>query len=117
MLTQSDENDSERLTLSKLRSQLECKSSEAGVEEFLQSLRILDEWRHSPAPSHHLRDAMLKIATQFRVKRKDRKPQDVAQDLEARFLSEGVAMLTRSVAQPALTCLIPKPPSLIGSVH
>ena len=32
---QPDENDSERLTLSAFRLQLECKSSEAGVEEFL----------------------------------------------------------------------------------
>ena len=45
---QPDENDSDRLTLSELRSQLECKSSEAGIEEFLQRLRALDEYRYQP---------------------------------------------------------------------
>ena len=45
---QPDENDSDRLTLSEVRSRRERKSSESGVEEFLQRLISLDEYRYQP---------------------------------------------------------------------
>ena len=67
--------------------------SETDVKEFLANLRILEEWQGTHAPSNQVRDAMLKVATQFGVSRRKkdgqiRKAADVAQDLEPRMLSK-----------------------------
>ena len=50
---------SESLTLSELRSRLECKSSLPLVAQFLENLRILEEWRRVKRPSNEARNAML----------------------------------------------------------
>ena len=85
------------LTLSELRSRLECKSSLPLVAQFLENLRIFEEWRRVKRPSNKARDAMLKVATQFSVTRKKegqiRKAEDVAEDLEVRMLMQGRMVL------------------------
>ena len=90
--------------LSELRARLECKSSLPLVAEFLVNLRMFEEWRRTKRPSNEVRNAMLKVATKFGVPRKKegwiRKAEDVAEDLEARMLSQGRTMLTDSAEKP-----------------
>ena len=91
--------------LSEVRARLECKSSLPLVAQFLENLRIFEEWRRTKRPSHEARDAMLKVATKFGVPgKKDgqkRKAEDVAEDLEPRMLSQGRTMLRDSAEKPA----------------
>ena len=87
----------ESLTLSDLRSRLECKSSLPLVAQFLENLRIFEEWRRVKRPSNEARNAMLKVATQLGVTRKKEgqimKAEDVAEQLEVRRLRQGRTML------------------------
>ena len=100
-----EEKQAETSALSELRSKLECKYSLPLVAEFLEHLRIFEEWRRMQRPSHQARDAMLKVATQCGVARKKegqiRKAEDVAEDLEVRILNEGRTMLRDIAEMPA----------------
>ena len=82
---ESDDNspaaraDTESSALSELRSRLECKPSQTDVNEFLQNLRISENWRGMESSSHQVRAAMLKFATHFgAARRKDRQVRNPA---------------------------------------
>ena len=72
-------------SLRDLQARLECKASDPCVQDFLGNLRSYEAWRGSSSPPHHVRDAMLRIATQVKVAggwlMAERKPDDVVQDL------------------------------------
>ena len=65
---------------------LECKASDPSVQDFLDNLRSYEALHGRPSPPHHVHDAMLKVATQFKVAGKvngnKRKPEDIGQELE-----------------------------------
>ena len=79
------------------------------MQDFLGNLRSYEAWRGSPSPPHHVRDAMLKVATQFKVagkvNGKKRKPEDIGQELEVHLLEAGKRMLAGSAAKPVASRL------------
>ena len=81
-------------------------SSEADAYQLLDDIPVLLEWQRSRKPTNQVRDAMLKLGSQWRIPRqingKKRSPGDVAQDVEESMLKKAKILLNNSVVKPVL---------------
>ena len=77
---------------------LEGNYSNPDTQRLLEDIPVLQEWQRATRPSKKMRDAMLKLASNWNVtqsvKRKKRSPSEVAQDLEESMLKKGRQMLS-----------------------
>ena len=85
---------------------LEGNSSNADAKQLLQDIPVLQEWQRATRPSHKVRDAMLKLASHWKLTRKVqgkiRSPSEVAQDIEERMLKKERIMLSGKTIQSKL---------------
>ena len=77
---------------------LEGNSSNADAQKLLPDIPVLQEWQRATRPSHKVRDAMLKLASNWsvtqKVQGKKRTPSEAAQDIEESMLKKGRHMLS-----------------------
>ena len=62
--------DSMNLTLPEVRSRLEGNTSQTCAQQLLEDIPILEQWQRAEKPSNEVRDAMMKLGTQWNVQRK-----------------------------------------------
>ena len=96
--------ESTTLTLADVFTKLKGNSSDADAQQLLQDIPVLQEWQRATRPSHEVRDAMLKLASNWNVKHraegKKRSPSEVAKDMEENMLKRAKLVLTSYVSKP-----------------
>ena len=77
--------------------------SNAAAQQLLQDIPVLQEWQRVTHPSHKVRDAMMKLASNWKVtqkaKGKKRSPCEVARDIEENMLKKAKLVLTNNVSK------------------
>ena len=110
--TTSDADILGKLTLLEVRARLSQQPLQESAQSLVNDIDILEQWRGREHPSNSVRDAMLKLGSQWHVRGKiqgrKRPPADVAKELAELLRKHGIAMLNSSVAQPATATDLPK---------
>ena len=60
-------SESMNLTLPEAHSRLKGASLQTRAQQLLQDIPILEKWQRAQQPSHEVRDAMMKLGTQWNV--------------------------------------------------